>query len=71
MTDWIRVEDRLPGYIKRCLVVYEGAVQHSTPYLVRAGKEKDYWYFDEDVDDLAVDAHPTITHWMPLPKPPK
>ncbi len=62
--EWISVKDRLPGYLTRCLVTNGKYVKTSW------SKDNDHAWceihdFDEDVwlED--------VTHWMPLPEPPK
>ena len=68
MSEWISVDDRLPisehemksNYeIEYVIVCADGEVS-SGEY--RCGKTIDFWYeFDGD----------KVTHWMPLPAPPK
>ncbi len=65
---WISVKDRLPEYDRKVLVtdVRDGYISISE--LKAGGKGlKDYWEC-EDGMRLPVSE---ITHWMPLPEPPK
>lgn len=76
---WISVKDRLPGIDEDVLILYESKVLHDTGYAITclkdsiyfAGKRIQYqtpqwcqpWqYFGENN---------VVTHWMPLPEPPK
>lgn len=57
MNEWIRVEDRLPESAGWYLVFYNGSEMQVAFF---KGKK---WPFDNH--------YHTITHWMPLPEPPK
>lgn len=57
---WISVEDELPP---RNILVITCDGQGNTNLLMLAGNGR--WY------DKAVGLHRNITHWMPLPQPPK
>lgn len=66
---WISVEERLPEDCKHVLVFMR------RNFIV--GWSIDYWHIDTDwLDDGNWSKHPAggyynITHWMPLPEPPK
>ena len=66
---WISVEERLPEDCKHVLVFMRRNVV--------PGWSVDYWHIDTDwLDDGNWSKNPTggyfnITHWMPLPEPPK
>lgn len=65
---WISVKDRLPEDNERVLAI--GIGTHAIPCKFRDNK----FYRDVDLfsDDRIVTAYyTTITHWMPLPKPPQ
>ena len=62
---WISVKDRLPEYGLRVLAAYDDGV-------VRIGISKGY--FPEVVtkrQDARAFGFAEVTHWMPLPEPPK
>ena len=65
MIDWISAEDRLPPYGERVLVVNEayeakhGYTRYNCGVTVRA-QHLDFTFWGHK-----------ITHWMPLPEPPK
>ena len=56
--EWISVKDRLPDCADTVLAVDRDGIM-STAYYVG------YWHGGGDLDEYAV------THWMPLPQPPK
>ena len=63
MSEWISVEDRLPDESVSCLVFgpdgnYVGWV---------CDPVQKWWAREGDLDDYCVE----VTHWMPLPEPPK
>lgn len=66
---WISVEERLPEDCKHVLVFMRRNVV--------PGWSVDFWHIDTDwLDDGNWSKNPTggyfnITHWMPLPEPPK
>ena len=56
---WIPVAERLPEKLKE-VITYRGECGTSIEYTYGDGA----WFFDDEmVDD--------VTHWMPLPEPPK
>ena len=70
MGEWISVADRLPPIYKEVLVFSHGNM--SVCSLIRPDEETAdviwedaYGYWDDDEGVAAV------THWMPLPEPPK
>ena len=64
MAEWISVEDRLPEPYEPWVVV-RALSRHGHRYEIMEGAPgKGYW-FDMDYDIIHV------THWMPLPLPPK
>lgn len=68
MTEWISVEDRLPP--KESEAWYNVVLTHKTRrnMIVRNGYydgyHKRFWGFE-------TTPHYVVTHWMPLPEPPK
>jgi hypothetical protein len=69
MSEWISVKERLPeGYYRndtesRPVIVYREYYDE-----MRVGYYDHYWQEFYTVDDLIM-GH--VTHWMPLPEPPK
>lgn len=65
---WISVTERLPEEHIRVLVVNDDA-----KFMVAERAEGDWWYqyFAYDVDRWDALEQGVITHWMPLPEPPK
>lgn len=75
---WISVEDRLPCSDERVLTIHEGGNQHVMRFTERF-KNRIEWVkcflhhdgcgqFQEFYD---IEEYCEITHWMPLPEPPK
>ena len=72
--EWISVNDRLPEQHKEVLISIEyGDV-------IQAYYSDNRWYISRDVRDNATDCYANVarliegsnvTHWMPLPEPPK
>ena len=66
--EWISVEDRLPEYsndgFADAVLVTDGFVQHMAYFV---GRE---WRFAES-GEIKEPMWYRITHWMPLPNPPK
>lgn len=79
--EWISVKDRLPENGGLYLVCCESLIKggNDTVWMVRftpkykgifLEENKAYWYeTDHEFGDIDVTEH--ITHWMPLPEPPK
>lgn len=66
--EWIKVTDRLPEFDTEVLVFGEGKVEKANL--------KSYSTSSSGIDCCWVDKHDdvwwiVITHWMPLPEPPK
>lgn len=64
MSEWISVKDRLPNDTTRVLVLRYDYVT-DTPFVDILWYEKGEWWNRHFRGDYAV------THWMPLPMPPK
>lgn len=69
--EWISVDEKWPEYGQSILVVISGRTQ--TRVLFRDGSDCSKDWIEPVNDD---DSHNTIcwekvTHWMPLPEPPK
>lgn len=67
---WISVEDRLPETDDRVLVWYCDKDGDFFPAVGRYGEKEERWITDVDDNDHAWPPV-KITHWMPLPEPPK
>lgn len=72
---WIPVDDRLPEYDKTVLVINDDGYMH-TAIRTERSIELDNWQikfgaYPCDNDCWDRDEQGTITHWMPLPEPPK
>ncbi len=63
---WIPVTERLPEEYEPVLV-YDPSMDHGQ-YVMEATWSVDGWMTEFDFDH---DENPGITHWMPLPEPPK
>jgi hypothetical protein len=73
---WISVKDRLPEYDKTVLVVNEDGYMHTAVRIKGSIARIDEWqikfgvyFIDNDVWE--EDEQGKITHWQPLPEPPK
>ena len=63
--EWISVDDRIPENSGKYLVVYRNKYNGSTSIAIKAYikcRVGEWWSNDYVYD---------VTHWMPLPKPPK
>ena len=68
---WISVEERLPEPKKEVLV----CIRYNTGHVIRETAKYDEKYGDpwltSNEDYYCAEGDPEITHWMPLPEPPK
>ena len=70
MNEWISVEDRMPINTDNILAFngYGGVGEYDIMYYTVHSKiHKWAFYYDYDRSEEIVE----ITHWMPLPEPPK
>lgn len=68
MSDWISVENELP--LEGTLVLATGfdyGDESKKRHYVVAMRIDEYWYDEDDVNREFTH----LTHWMPLPEPPK
>lgn len=69
MSEWISVEDGLPDYNYEVLVLKSNGLivvmSYHAPF--DFGKRKFHWW----AFGKWIDQHSQVTHWMPLPDPPK
>lgn len=72
---WIPVTERLPDndYRKHWKErhYYLVRLQHGQMRVARYGYKKYDWWVDSHDCVLSKDHHTEVTHWMPLPQPPK
>ncbi len=72
MSDWISVDDRLPDMYKRVLIRADCCLVAGREPKTKYNED---WGIDGDwmwgiINDSWCDSH-MVTHWMPLPSPPK
>ena len=63
MSEWISVKDRLPQ-VKEDVLIYDS--HHRNIYKAWYIGDIDVWFSNEYLPQFI-----NITHWMPLPEPPK
>ena len=63
---WIRVEDEKPDTGQYVLVYHKDGVMQCAQYLISGYDDRGLWVLDHYYKDQGE-----ITHWMPLPEPPK
>lgn len=76
---WISVKDRLPGINEDVLILYESKVLRETDYAITCLKDSFYFggtpipYQTPQWEEpwQYFRKNNVITHWMPLPEPPK
>ena len=68
-TRWVRCEDELPKNVANRVLVYcQNGVMYAAHY---EGGETDKWYMNMGTWWEEGTGNLTVTHWMPLPEPPK
>lgn len=70
--EWISVKDKLPHYGKPVIISIKGVVQSVTYMLDGADETKDWfepYFFSHDDNNKCW--YNDVSHWMPLPSPPK
>ena len=68
---WIPVTERLPEDAEKVLVLTKCTIGKDdyTSWLVRYNRKKGAFYdYDSEWGNIKI---PNVTHWMPLPEPPK
>ena len=71
--EWISVEERLPDNCRAVLVALEGLTIGGAPAMVIGSYSGGFWMI-ADADGthyLTKYMRYVVTHWMPLPEPPK
>lgn len=64
---WIPVKERLPENHASC-IVYRASSFGGHYSMLRYSKALGWHFYDSEWGDVTVD---DVTHWMPLPDPPK
>lgn len=66
--EWISVKDKLPDNNGDCIAI----TKDETIFMARC-VDKTYWklYFSDNGLQFDKNRSNTVTHWMPLPEPPK
>lgn len=68
---WVNVEKELPDCGHYIVVYFNPSDSIRKMYVLTAWRGRDGWYWDNAEKEKAEDSTLKITHWMPLPKPPK
>lgn len=68
--EWISVKDRLPDKACYCFV-YDDLPR--AEYYAKYNKKDGFYYFENEEGDYVPykETNAKVTHWMPLPEPPK
>lgn len=66
MAEWVSVKDRMPRYNQHVLTF---SPNMAMPIIV--GEYYGYWGEDDDEWYEGWSYNREVTHWMPLPEPPK
>lgn len=61
--EWISVKDKMPEFDEYVLIYAKGEIVRAFLYTTKYGN---FWSTCED--DIR---HADVTHWMPMPQPPK
>lgn len=67
MADWISVKERLPEELTHVIVFMEATEQGVCVAFIENGK----WLDGESGHGIVFMQQELVTHWMPLPEPPK
>lgn len=69
---WIRTEDKMPPTGEPVLIVSTGFVQNIVFMYDYLDSDNDWFspYFFDDVSDIHIPVE-DVSHWQPLPEPPK
>jgi hypothetical protein len=65
--EWISAKDRLPEGFTSC-IVYRKGIYGGHFSMLRYSQELGWHFYDSEWGDVTVN---DVTHWMPLPQPPK
>ena len=73
--EWISVNDRLPETYEPVLVKYlnynDGSASHTNVDTAVLFDGNVWYWWEGDICDCDEEVKCTISHWMPLPQPPK
>lgn len=67
MSEWISVKERLPGLRELCIITDPTMKYCFVAFFVDA---MPFYHFQVNGSPMQVNTQ-SITHWMPLPNPPK
>lgn len=70
MAEWINVKDRLPEQDVYVLCNYIALGKHQYQTVGRLWSVNGRWDLDDDSEYDVLNTK-VVTHWMPLPEPPK
>lgn len=72
-TEWISVKDKMPRYNETVLVYRSSMAEPilADKYAGYYGEDDDEWYEGWVRYGKDLKGNDLITHWMPLPEPPK
>ena len=63
--EWVSVDDKLPDYFTSVLVWCPG---NKCIYAAYRNARQEWYTFDDTIGHVVVNM---VTHWMPMPQPPK
>ena len=76
--EWISVKDRLPEFDTPVMIILGGSFHSKNIWLMLRDNDYDGWLWSEhisgcinDKDNYEASDDYAVTHWMPLPEPPK
>ncbi len=72
MSEWIRVEDRMPPDGEWVIVAAkDSAGKKFVECDIRWCSEDQEWQYFDGSDGWVGSFHDEVTHWMPIPEPPE
>ena len=70
MSEWISMKERIPPFEKRVLVWRSDKKTSSTGKRSHFGERRKWWWM-LSTGSLTSEEGSVVTHWQPLPDPPK